>query len=1186
MSYPILYDSAETKFDSNGIGVLSDAISCIVTEERNGQFELQMDYPVDGIHYADIQDRCLIMAKPNPVDDAQPFRVYSSTSPINGIVTFYARHISYDLLGIPVSPFTSGSIQDAMLKLKSNAVKDCPFTFYTDKDTVATMTVKTPSPIRNLLGGQAGSVLDTYGGGEYKFDRFDIWLRQHRGTDRGVNIRYGKNLVDFKQEKNCANVYTGVYPYWTNTEGVLVELPEKVINGPGEYDYDHIKVYDFSQEWQEEPSVEQLRSRTESYIKANNIGVPSVSLTVTHVMLEQTEEYKGSALLERIDLCDTARIEFPKLGVSASAEAVKTEFNVLLNRYESITFGDANTDLIDTVVSQKAEIKQSEESTKSVVGQAIDKFNRDMANASGMYTTEEEQLDGSTITYLHDKKTIAESKNVIKITSDAVGVSTDGGKTYPFGLYVNGDLVSRILTAIGINADWINAGILQSLPDENGQRAFFLDLLNGVLRMNATELTIAGKNVNEALSESITGTEQQYYMSDSPTNLSGGSWSSKQPTWTPGKYIFNRQYVTYGNGGYAYLPSETGVCITGNTGAAGAPGSPGTNGTSSYTHIRYSANSDGSGFVTEPNENTKYIGIYTGPSQTAPESNTAYVWSKYIGDNGTNGKDGNGIRSITYYYAATQDQTVPDASKVTETALPTLSETNKYLWQKEVIDFTDSSVDDKTTVILLAVYGDKGKDGTNGTNGTSVTITSTSIEYKADANGTTAPSGGWNASIPPVSNGQYLWTKTVVTYSDGTTTTAYSVAYKGTNGTNGENGVGIESMEAEYYVSDSATQATGGTWSVDMPTVQPGKYIWTRQKITYTDGNVEHSGQYCLSKTMGDIADERVDKLNELLNMKEIARRLSNNWENQGFFMGEDGNVYINASLVRAGILDLALLTLKGDLGGIMEGEGSTSKGPTRGFVIFGPAGINAESGQANPTYMIMSEAGWRVQLDDIISIYSSGFSTGYSTDGKGLAVNGDIRVFALDDGSHGRLTVDKTLTVGESAQIAKDDESGDYICLGKDANGYLYLARLAPDGLLYLGNSAYPRGVLLYGDSVYINQDNADTYIRGRVDFSQAQSVTGLPNSGELAIEPLFTGSLSSGYRAISGSGYKCYIVVVSPGSSASRVSVVIPEDELGNKHQAADNEYYTSFTLTASRITYGSSNGNGVIRAVYGIS
>ena len=133
LSYPILYRATEKKFDNNGIGILCDCISCDVTEEANGIFELTMKYPMDGIHFEDISDRSIIKAKPDPFRDPQPFRVYSISKPMSGIVTVLAEHISYDLSGIPVSPFSANSVADALNGLKVNAATDCPFEFWTDK---------------------------------------------------------------------------------------------------------------------------------------------------------------------------------------------------------------------------------------------------------------------------------------------------------------------------------------------------------------------------------------------------------------------------------------------------------------------------------------------------------------------------------------------------------------------------------------------------------------------------------------------------------------------------------------------------------------------------------------------------------------------------------------------------------------------------------------------------------------------------------------------------------------------------------------------------------------------------------------------------------------------------------------------------------------------------------------------
>ena len=396
MSYPILYDPNETYFDSNGLGTLSSATSWTVTEERNGQFELEMKYPVSGQHYIDVMLDYIILAKPNPFDREQPFRIYQITEPFRGSVTIYARHISYDLLNITVSPFIATTVNDALAKLESMAVNDCPFLFLTDKSTVATMTVSTPSAIRSLLGGQEGSVLDVYGG-EYKFDRNKVTLYSDRGSDNGVTIRYGKNLLDLEQEKNCSDVYDGIYPYWIGADGDSVYLAEKVIYAEGTSEKKKVRPMDFSADFESKPTEEQLRSRAKSYIESNNINVPSVSLNVSYARLEQTEEYKGMALLEEIKLCDTVTIEFPKLGVNAKAKATKTVYNGLLDRYDDVFFGDIRPSLATTITGQNKSITSSNQTNKYWVQKGIETAG-DLAKSWGVGGTglrEDESVNNS-----------------------------------------------------------------------------------------------------------------------------------------------------------------------------------------------------------------------------------------------------------------------------------------------------------------------------------------------------------------------------------------------------------------------------------------------------------------------------------------------------------------------------------------------------------------------------------------------------------------------------------------------------------------------------------------------------------------------------------------------------------------------------------------------------------------------
>lgn len=473
MSYPILYSATETNFDHNGIGILSDSVSCEVTEEANGSFELAMTYPMDGIHYEDIADRAIIKAKADQFRDPQLFRVYAVSKPMSGIVTVLAEHISYDLSGIPVKPFSADSVALALSRLKSNAVVPCPFNFWTDKATSAEFSVKIPASIRSRLGGSAGSILDVYGG-DYEFDNYTVKLHNNRGLNRGVSIRYGKNLTDIKQDQNCSSVATGVYPYWVNPQsGELVELPEKIINAPGTYNFVKIRTVDFSQSFEKKPTEEQLRKKTESYIKNNDIGVPKVSMTVSFAQLEQTEEYKHLKLLERVSLFDMVNVEFPALRVSATAKAVKLVYDVLADRVKSVTLGSVRSNIADTIVQQQQEISQLP--SKSFLEIAVESLTKDILGATGgsvrfLDTNEDGEPD---TLYIADNPDPTQAVKVWRFNYEGWGASNNGYNG-PFGIgaSLNTGIVADFITAgtldaglvnvVNIIADNISAGKLQS----------------------------------------------------------------------------------------------------------------------------------------------------------------------------------------------------------------------------------------------------------------------------------------------------------------------------------------------------------------------------------------------------------------------------------------------------------------------------------------------------------------------------------------------------------------------------------------------------------------------------------------------------------------------------------------------------------------------------------------------------
>lgn len=487
MMYPILYAQNEKAFDNNGIGVLSDAIKCIVTEERNGSFELEMQYPMSGAHFGEIAMRSIILAKPNPLDDAQPFRVYNISTPMNGVVTVNAEHISYDLSGYPLEPFTASSASDAMAKLKANSVQDHPFTFWTDITTSANMTVSAPTSTRALLGGIRGSVLDAYGG-EYKFDRFSVRLYKERGADHGTTIRYGKNLTDAHQEKNCANVYTGVYPYWKSVDGELVQLPEKVVKASGEYGFTKILTIDFSTEWRDAPTEDQLRNRALRYIISNNIGVPKVSIKVSFVQLEQTEEYKNIAFLERVGLCDTVGIEFPQIGISSRAKVIKTVYDTILERYDAVHLGDSTGNIADTIYKQTEEEKDKPNS--SWMNAAIASLTAKILGArGGAVRLLDTDADGMPDTlYVADNEDPSQAVKVWRWNYEGWAASRTGYN----GPFVMGATLDDGILAEAVTAAKLVAGTIQSADDG---KTFFLDLDNGILRGNFSELQLNSKGV-------------------------------------------------------------------------------------------------------------------------------------------------------------------------------------------------------------------------------------------------------------------------------------------------------------------------------------------------------------------------------------------------------------------------------------------------------------------------------------------------------------------------------------------------------------------------------------------------------------------------------------------------------------------------------------------------------------------
>ena len=449
------------------------------------------------------------------------------------------------------------------------------------------------------------------------------------------------------------------------------------------------------------------------------------------------------------------------------------------------------------------------------------------------------------------------------------------------------------------------------------------------------------KGETGATGKGVSSIVEQYYQSTSATSLSGGSWSEKYPGWTNGKYIWTRSVITYTD---KTTTTTTAVCVT------GAKGSDGNNGKSIGSVINYYlATSASSGVSTSTSgwtttvqnvtlekkylwnyEVVKYtdgtvasttspciIGTYGDTGKTGATGKNALqvlkqwngtyttigqevncpidrfnripvtgdmftnvdassnlgTWQitkvadgqayfkmvSYVSAKGATGATGNGIKSIKEHYAVSTSNTVTPTSWLDD--VPVTNPVNKYLWNYETITYTNgTSVDSKKRVI--GVYGDTGKDGKG--------IKSTAVTYQASTSGTVIPTGTWQTSIPTVSAGQYLWTRTVITYTDDSKSISYSVGRMGTNGTNGTNGSagrGIKSTAITYQAGSSGTTAPTGTWQTTVPaTSASSPYLWTRTIITYTDDTTSTS--YAVGSTLEGVS----------VGGRNLARKTSNEY--------------------------------------------------------------------------------------------------------------------------------------------------------------------------------------------------------------------------------------------------------------------------------------------------------------------
>ncbi len=535
MSFPILYDANLTGWESGtlGLGVLSDAISCVVEEERNSTYELEMEYPILGIHVDDIEKGCCLYVTHDNSGEKQLFEIYSITKNLTKM-TVNARHISYRLNKATVLPCSADTLASAMVALKAHSIGTDDFSFDACGRLVsASWSVNYPLSVRSALGGVRGSLLDTYTG-EYEWDNFIVKLHTKRGSNNGVTIEYAKNLASLEAEEDAGDVFTSCIPYYKCQDETYFYSSTPVASEyTAEYTMctplDLTDSFDAPEGAEESwhPTADELTAMAKDYMTKNTIGVPSTNLDVDFVELWQSEEYKNIAPLQEVKLCDTVTVHYPKFGVNVTAKVISVKWDVLENRYSSVELGDAKGSFSKTLLNIAStavkDIGEAEDEKiarlKKQTSEEMADLNAAIANVSGLINGAKGGIfqvtdlngdginDGWTIAENTD---LSEAQKIIKANYAGIGFSTDGGNTYQTAIDYNGivtqalhvnEIFAKDITATGTITN--KAGYQSYVLDHGNIKFYYND--NLVLTQNAIGSPTWGNGYAFSAPDRVTG---------------------------------------------------------------------------------------------------------------------------------------------------------------------------------------------------------------------------------------------------------------------------------------------------------------------------------------------------------------------------------------------------------------------------------------------------------------------------------------------------------------------------------------------------------------------------------------------------------------------------------------------------------------------------------------------------------
>lgn len=766
---PILYEANETQFNHGGLGTLSDAISVFPEEERNGKFELIIEYPIFGKLFNELKNDRIIKVDASHRLKNQRFKIIRITKPMKGIVKVLAEHVSYLSQDLALNPTVSysGNAQQALQQWANNIVDNHPFSVWSNISHFAEglWTIDKVENPRRALGGVAGSILNAYGG-EYLFDNYDIRLYQSRGVDNGVRISYGKNLVDLEQEEEISSTYTSVYPYVVDEDENVLTLPEIYVDSEhvGKYARRKILAVDFSQE--EITTVEQLRSRTQQYIEQNDVGIPKVNIKIKFIDLAHTLEYKELLEVEDIGLCDWVTVDFEKLGIKRKAKIIRTKWNGSLNRYEELEIGEVRASLSKAI---NAPMEERLDNVNQMIGnvrrQANKKnttFDQSSEPSGGDYNNGDQWLrpieDGHYELYVWDgqvwsfilstadtdsnKKAIEEQQAAIQEVRESSDWTIDQINQ---ALQDTDSVDLRELFARKIGEDdfgtlfYQNAESVGLVYEEDGDLKAIIAIQDGVPYIKGEHIILDGNTIVDG---SFTVTEEMIAPNAVLDHLKASGIDASEIN------VINLNMNSLSGGD---IELSKGFRITNN----------------GQEVLSIDAQTGRTVFNAPDiatKEDLENIELTPGPEgPPGPKGETGDVGPQ--GPGGSEGPAGVGISSMSVeYYLSTSSNSQSGGSWSSNA--PTWVD-GRYMWTRTRTTFSDGATETSNPVNVTGSRGPTGSQGPAGATGdTGRGVSSLQEEYYLSTSKAELSDGSWSTNPPTWENGTYVWTRIRINLSN------------------------------------------------------------------------------------------------------------------------------------------------------------------------------------------------------------------------------------------------------------------------------------------------------------------------------------------------------------------------------------------------------------------------------------